>query len=239
MNTNLVHTWRGEVFTSSKIISDLLEVDHVDLLRTVEKVVKRHKKLSAGVRTAFPQMFKESSFKNKQNRTYKMYEMNEQAYLKLVMQLSGYEKAEVVQDQMIEAFSMMKQMLMNKENAVFVENRERGKEIRSNQTDAIKELTEYAEVERNAPISYPLYSTYTQMTNKHIRFLMDTKEGRPLRDMATVEQLGFIMIVDGRVERCIRDGINRKLPYKEIYQYCKNEVEKLVDSLCFKPLLSI
>jgi hypothetical protein len=40
---------------------------------------------------------------------------------------------------------------------------------------------------------------------------------------------------DERVKDCIIDWINRKLPYKEIFLYCKNEVNKLCDSLDFKP----
>lgn len=237
MKAELVHTIKKEIFTTSKILSDLLEVDHSDLLRTIKSILKRKEKQSAGQRTViYPQKFIETTFKNKMGREYTCYNLNEQAYLKLAMQLSGYEKAEIVQDSIIEAFSKMKAALLNKDNAVFKQNREQGKIARSSETDAIQLLTEYAENERGKPISYPLYSTYTQMTNKNIRFLMDTKEGRPLRDLATIEQLGFISVVDSRAERCIRDGLDRRLPYKEIYKYAKKEIELLVDSLGFKKI---
>ncbi len=39
-----------------------------------------------------------------------------------------------------------------------------------------------------------------------------------------------------RLKRTIEDGMNRQLPYKEIYKYAKEEVEKLSDSLAFKKI---
>jgi phage regulator Rha-like protein len=36
------------------------------------------------------------------------------------------------------------------------------------------------------------------------------------------------------LKEAIKDGMERELPYKEIYKFAKNEVETLVDNLCFK-----
>ncbi len=38
------------------------------------------------------------------------------------------------------------------------------------------------------------------------------------------------------LKRAIEDGMNRQLPYREIYKYAKEEVEKLSDSLAFKKI---
>ena len=60
-----------EVFTNSKIIADMLEVAHKDLLRTIEKVVNRQKNNRQTSTLRYPQKFIESSFTNKMGRTYK------------------------------------------------------------------------------------------------------------------------------------------------------------------------
>jgi len=243
MKTELVHSYRGDVFTSSKIVAEKIsgsKDQHRNLVKTIETLIEKANFGSRADANVFTHnsgsVFRKSTFKNKQGRIYPMFEMNEQAYMYLVMQLGQYKNALQIQGLFISAFTMMKQALQNQNNNVFIETRNQGKLARKNETDAIKLLTEHAELERGKPMSYPLYSTYTQMTNKNIRFLMDTKEGKPLRDLATIEQLGFISVIDGRVERCIMDGLERKLPYKEIYKYAKDEVEKLVDALGFKKI---
>lgn len=238
MNNDIVYVTKREILTTSVLVSEMLDVPHRNLLRTIDLLVESDKNNALARALKFPRVFIESTFKNKMGREYPMYEMNEQAYMKLAMRLSGYAKADIVQDQIIEAFTMMKVALQNRSNSSFIAARDRGKQIRHAETDALQLLTEYAEKERGKPVSYPLYSTYTQMTNRHIQFLVATKIGAPLRDLASIEQLGFIAVIDGRVERCILDGLRRKLPYKEIYYYAKDEVEKLVDALGFVPVIS-
>lgn len=235
MKNELVHTKKNEVFTNSKIIADMLEVTHKDLLRTIEKVVNRQKNNRQTSPLKYPQKFIESSFKNKMGRTYKMYEINEQAYLKIAMQLSGYEKAEIVQDQMIEAFTMMKHHMLNMQNNSWIEKRDETKQIRQKETDVIKDFIEYA-TKQGSQNANKYYMNITKMTNKALELLMQTNEYKPLRDLATITELGFIQMLDLRATQAIEDGINRQLPYKEIYKYAKEEVEKLSDSLAFKKI---
>lgn len=234
MKTELVHTKKNEVFTNSKIISDMLEVNHQKVMQTIDRMFKRQQKNNIPLRTLkYPQKFIESSFTNKMGRVYKMYELNEQAYLKLTMQLSGYEKAEIVQDQMIEAFSIMKQTLLNQQNNSWLSKRESTKEIRKLETDTIKDFIDYA-ISQGSKSANMYYQNITKMTNKALELLIQTKDGKPLRDLATITELGFISIVDDRATLAIKDGMNRKLPYKEIYKYAKSQVESLVDALAFK-----
>jgi phage regulator Rha-like protein len=235
MKTDLVHTVKGEVFTDSKVISEMLEVEHKVLVNTIEKTLNRQKNNGTDKPLKYPQKFIESSFKNKMGRTYKMYELNEQAYLKLAMQLSGYEKAEIVQDQIIEAFSIMKEALLNQQNNSWIEKRSETKQIRQIQTDVIKNFVNYA-TSQGSKSAIMYYQNITKMTNKALELLIQTKHGKPLRDLATITELGFISVVDNRAMQAIEDGMNRELPYREIYKFAKEEVEKLVDSLAFKSI---
>ena len=236
MKTELVHTKKNEVFTNSKIIADMLEVNHQKVMQTIDRMFKRQQKNNIPLRMLkYPQKFIESSFTNKMGRIYKMYELNEQAYLKLAMQLSGYEKAEIVQDQLIEAFTMMKQQILNMQNNSWIAKRDEAKQIRQKETDIIKDFIEYA-TKQGSKNANKYYMNITKMTNKALELLMQTDDYKPLRDLATITELGFIQMLDLRATQAIEDGIKRQLPYKEIYKYAKEEVEKLSDSLAFKKI---
>lgn len=231
--SQIVHIVKKEVFTNTKIIAEMLEVNHSDLLRTVEKIVQRQKNNTLLSVLKFPQKFIESSFTNKMGRTYKMYELNEQAYLKLAMQLSGYEKAEIVQDQIIEAFTLMKEQILNHQNQTWIAKRAETKQIRRDETDTIQDFIEYAK-NQGSQSAERYYMNITKMTNKALELLMQTEIFKPNRDLATIMQLGFIQMLDHRAMIVIQDGMDRKLPYKEIYKYAKEEVEKVADTLAFK-----
>ena len=99
---NLVHVKRNEILTDTVLIAEMLEVKHAFLLRTVENLVERQKNNKD---LNISQKFIECTFKNKMNRSYKMFKLNEPAYMKLVMHLKGYEKAEIIQDKIIESYS--------------------------------------------------------------------------------------------------------------------------------------
>ena len=165
MKTDIVTVNKKEVFTNTKVISDMLEVNHSDLLRTIEKIVERHENNKQVSVLKFPQKYIESTFKNKMGRTYKMYELNEQAYMKVAMHLKGYEKAEMVQDSIIEAFSMMKQSLLNQSNQTWLSSRKESKQVRKAEMDVLKEFVEYA-TKQGSTSANRYYCNVTKMTNK-------------------------------------------------------------------------
>ena len=233
MKTELVHSIRGEVYTSSEIIAEKLGVDHSKLLRTLIPIVKRWEKQWTGQSTVSLQIFKESTFTNRMGRTYKCYLMNEPAFAKTIMALGGYDKAEVIQDLFIGEFYRMKNALLNKSNQSWLLKRETGKIARKDETDVIKDFVVYA-TEQGSENVNKYYSNITRMTNKALELIVQSKDGKPLRDLATVTELGFIQVVDNRAMQAIEDGMKRSLPYKEIYKYAKKEVEDIIDSLCFK-----
>jgi len=232
MKTEIVHTKRNEVFTNSKIISEMLEVNHKDLLRTIEKIVKRQKNNVQTSALKFPQKYIESTFVNKMNRPYKMYELNEQGYMKLAMHLKRYEKTGKVPDSIIEAFSMMKEALLNKTNASWLSAREQGKSLRSAEMDTIKDFVDYA-TNQGSKSANRYYMNITKMTNKALEFLIQTKNGNPIRDLATITELGYIQMLDNRAKQAIEYGMAEMLPYKHIYKIAKDQVNILADNLNF------
>ena len=237
MENQIVFLSNKEVFTSSLIIAENLEVAHKDLLRTIEKILKLQKENS--VQTSplkFPQKFIEKSFTNKMNRTYPMYELNEQAFTKLVMHLSGYKKAEIIQDLFIEAFFEMKDRLQKQQSISWEQKRLETKEIRKNETDVIKEFVEYA-TKQGSKSAFRYYENITKMTNKALEYLIQTTIGKPLkRDLMNIMELGFLQMLELRIIDVIKDCMQKEIYYKDIYQKAKEEVEQLASALMYKQL---
>ena len=247
METNLVLVQKNEIYTTSKILADELWIAHDNLLRTFNSLFEKNKDLEkntplvGGVKFQWKiswAIFFEHEFINKQKRKYKWYLMNEQAFILMIMQLWRYEKAIFVQNNIVKAFFEMKRVLLNHENASWIETRGQTKQIRKQETDILKELLEYIK-QQNPNSNYvknsnTLYSNYTKMTNKALEFLLWTKWS-PIKDLVPIQELWFISIVEDRAWKCILDWMSRKLPYKEIYEFAKVEINKLVDMLNFKP----
>jgi Rha family phage regulatory protein len=233
MKTDLVHKIKNDFFTNTLIVAENLEVSHKDLLRTVERLLERTKKQCAGQHIVFI----ESSFTNKQGRTYPMYEMNEDAYMLLAMQLSQYEKAFQVQVAIVKAFREMAIALVNQQNVSWIEARKSGKIARVAETDVIKDFVEYATAQGSKSAKM-YYMNITKMTNKALEFIIQDKTGTPIRDLTSLENLGFIIALDKRAANAIAHGMAENMHYKDIYHYAKDEVNKLADVLVFKPRLN-
>lgn len=230
MKNNLVHKIKNDLFTNTVIVAENLEVPHTNLLRTVRDLLSRLEQQPSGERI----VFLESSFTNKQGRTYQMYEMNEDAYMLLAMQLSNYEKAFAVQMAIVKAFRSMTIALVNQQNISWIEARERGKIERVAETDIIKEFVEYATAQGSQSAKM-YYMNITKMTNKALEFMIQDKTGVPIRDLSSLDNLGFIMALDKRAGNAIEYGMKEKMHYKDIFHYAKAEVNKLADVLVFKP----
>lgn len=233
MKTDLVYTKKNDVFTSSDIVAEMLEVPHRNLLRTIEIIIEWNKNNAPARALKFPQKFYKSSFTNKMGRTYPMYEMNEQAYMKLAMHLKGYEKAEFVQDSIIEAFSLMKNALLNQQNASWLNARNQGKGIRKLETNVIKDFVDYATSQGSKNAKF-YYANITKMTNKALELLVQVKEGNPLRDLATITELGYIQMADNIAMMALESGMKDELPYKFIYNLAKEKVNEFVDFMAIK-----
>jgi len=241
LKNELVEVRKDEIFTTSPLIAEKLWASHFRVLKVINKILDKRIEIywDLGVQKWTPkssQKFIETEFEHwKTKIKYKWYLINESAFIKIVMNLWSFKKAFIVQDEITRAFIQMKETLQNQSNNSWIEARNNWKILRKEETDVIKQLTEYAEKERGKPLTFPLYSTYTKMTNKHLQFIVDCKDWKPIRDLVWIRDLWFIWIVDDRCKNTMIDWMNRWLPYKEVYYYCKDEVSKLVESLDFKP----
>ena len=99
-----------------------------------------------------------------------------------------------------------------------------GKEARKLETDAIKDLVEYAEASGSKSANM-YYANITRMTNS----ILGIESGQ--RDNLTVKQLDQVRIAETMVKMAISDGLEQSLPYKEIYKLCKDRVSSIAKVL--------
>ena len=113
---------------------------------------------------------------------------------------------------------------LEKEVAQVKATRLDGKKVRKLETDAIKDLIEYAEASgsKNAGM---YYSNITRMTNS----ILGIESGQ--RDNLTIKQLDQVRIAETMVKMAIADGLEQSLPYKEIYKLCKDRVSSIASVL--------
>jgi len=102
-----------------------------------------------------------------------------------------------------------------------------GKQVRRLETDAIKNLVEYAKASGSSkPDMY--YMTLTKMTNK----ALGIESGQ--REKMDARQLQLLKLAETMVEIAIRDGLKAELHYKDIYRLCKDRVSDVLVKLMIK-----
>ena len=95
-----------------------------------------------------------------------------------------------------------------------------GKAVRRTETDAIKDLVDYATAKGSSNAKM-YYANITKMTNT----LLGIEAGQ--RDTLDHKKLQQIKIAETMIEIAIRDGLKAGIPYKGIYALCKDRVSSI------------
>ena len=102
----------------------------------------------------------------------------------------------------------MRSLLLERNSPIWQDTRALTKAVRKQETDVIRELVEYATVQGSThAVRY--YTSISQLANK--------TAGITDRDLAHVEQLSRLMLVERIIAEEIRAGIAAGKPYKQIY----------------------
>jgi hypothetical protein len=123
---------------------------------------------------------------------------------------------------------LIQKLLVQRQNADWLEKRNAGKIDRRVETDAIKEFIEYAKSQgsQNAPKYYMVIS---KMENKSL-FLNLIEIAFPnLRDVVSGISLTKLQMADRIVAKALKEGMENKMHYKEIFLLAKARVESFAD----------
>ena len=114
-----------------------------------------------------------------------------------------------------------------KTDAEWVESRTDGKAKRLEETDWIKKFVEYAE-SQGSKSANKYYINISNMENAQL-FAVSGKF-KNLRDVMTKDQLLTISIGDNIVKKALKEGMEKKMYYKDIFQLAKARVVQFAEA---------
>ncbi len=152
---------------------------------------------------------------SKTRQTITGYILNEQQATFLLTLLKNTPVVVEFKKELVRQFYDMRALLLERASPIWQDTRSLGKEIRRQETDAIKRFVDYATAQgsRNAARYYITLSK-----------LADHTVGIVERDKAQVVQLTTLLLVEKVIAKEIVAGIEAEQPYKAIYQAIKDKL---------------
>lgn len=156
--------------------------------------------------------------------------LNEEQCMYLGTLLTNTDTVRGFKRKLVTEFSKTRKLLSNlitqKQNAQWLDQRKAGIPVRHIETDAIKRLVDYA-ISQGSQNAARYYANISTMQNKAL-FYMEQKF-KNIRDILNLEQLSTVVSADKIVTKAIEDGLNRGLHYKEIYKLAKDRIETFAE----------
>lgn len=133
---------------------------------------------------------------------------------------------------------ILNNLLTQKQNAEWIEKRLSGKIDRRVETDAIKSFIEYAISQGADPKgARHYYENISKMENKALFNLELIKiEYKNFRDIVSGLGLDALKMADRIVAKSLKDGMEKRMYYKDMYQWAKARVESFADSMGKLPI---
>ena len=207
----LVELKRNDVFTNSKVIAEGTENQHesvVAIIRKYEKDICEFGKLEY------------SDLKSgKRGQPEKIYYLNEEQATFVITLLRNSKTVVKFKKELVRQFYAMRKFLLDKQSKQWNDTRLANKENRLKETDVIKMLVDYAK-EQGSTHSDKLYLTYTKLAKSIIG-------GN--RDTVSVTDLNNLTLVESIILQTIRIDMSMNMPYKDIYEDCKDRLDRFAD----------
>lgn len=124
-----------------------------------------------------------------------------------------------------EFYKMRKTLILiatQQKNQQWIELRKTGKKTRKNETDIIKQFIEYA-TKQGSQNAKHYYSNISRMENQALFVL--TQKFKNLRNVLDLNQLSVVNVADNIVQKTLKEGMQDKLFYKDIYILAKENIE--------------
>ena len=191
-----------EPYTTSEVIAEAAGMNR----RTVNRLIQTHK---ADLEEFGRVRFEITPLKTKGGvQSVTVYHLNEQQATLLMTYARNTETVRAFKKELVKQFYAMRSLLLERNSPIWQDTRALTKAVRKQETDVIRELVEYATVQGSThAVRY--YTSISQLANK-TAWITD-------RDLAHVEQLSRLMLVERIIAEEIRAGIAAGKPYKQIY----------------------
>lgn len=214
----------NEPVTSTQIIADGMKLEH----RAVMSLVDKYKSDLEEFGLLTFQMSKVD--RKKMGRPIRFAWVNEQQATFLISLMRNSDIVVKFKKLLTKEFYKQKQLIaqlvLQRKNSQWIEQREQGKLSRKEETDTIKEFIVYSKKQGSVHAD-KYYMLLSKMENKAL-FLV--KERFPnMRDILTGQQLQILAAADIAVSKAIREGMDQGLAYQNIYQLAKERMQQFAD----------
>lgn len=121
--------------------------------------------------------------------------------------------------ELVRQFYAMREYIRERQSPIWADTRALGKQVRKEETEAVKALVEYAKGQgsQHAERYYILLSR-----------LADASAGVTDRDAAAVMQLNTLLLMERLISKEIHTGIECGKHYADIYRACKDRLARFV-----------
>ncbi len=210
--------FQEDVFTDSLVIAEGTGNAH----RSIVKIIKKYSDYF--LKMGFLTVHSKSS-DNLRKTMIQVYRLNEPQATFLMTLLGNSEVVVNFKLELVKQFYTMRQILLQRQTPVWQDTRYLSKQIRKKEADWIKEFVDYA-ISQGSTHAEQYYTSFSKLADK----AAGIEEG--CRDIANLEQLNRLTIIEQIIQVCIQEGMQRTIDYKKIYQNCKERVNQLDQLLC-------
>ena len=165
-------------------------------------------------------------------RPAESYLLNEDQFILLVVLAKNTPQSVDLKVRVTKEFRRLRNQVANlmaqKSSDDWKHLRKDGKAVYHQKTDVIKDFVDYA-VSQGSESAKMYYTSLAKMENKAL-FIIDQKYPN-LRDILNIKQLMQVATADQVVEKALKDGMDQKLHYKDIYVLAKERVQSFASVL--------
>ena len=209
--TQLTFVNRDAVFTNSWIIAESIGRKH----QSVTRQIQRYKADIEELGMLFTSTDSQSKTRGQERI---IYHLNEQQSIFLMTLMDNSPIVIRFKKALSASFVQMKDLLREKKTIDWQQTRELSKQIRLQETDAIKELVEYATLQgsKNAGKLYLVYSKLVKQT-----------AGYDGRDRVSTDVLTQVIAFESILRGVISEEMTLNTHYKQIYQKAKEQLTEM------------
>ena len=169
-------------------------------------------------------------------KEYESFNMTRDGFTFLCMGFTGKEAAKW-KEAYINAFNSMEKALARKDDAIeWKQARLQIKQVRQSFTDVVKRFVEYA-TEQGSKSANMYYCNITKMEYAALELVeKGQKVPSNFRDTLDIMDISFLQTAEQIARAALINGMDRNLPYKEIYQLAKEKVYQYAETISFARL---
>jgi phage regulator Rha-like protein len=154
------------------------------------------------------------------NRKQPVFLLTERGFL-IAMPFFRGKKAQEGQARLVDEFQRLRKQIARSQKARasldWQQARDSGKLVRRTETDVIKAFVDYA-TEQGSRNARMYYQNLTKATYKALFLLQHATKWQGVRELLDGPQLTLVATAEQVVQQALRDGMARRMAYKEIYQ---------------------